>query len=282
MRHAYPLFVLALLLYSCTSKRSHQAYAFFIAGHVYGSPTDTLPGLHPPFRADWDYLRSIPQLRHGVFTGDIVYHSRPEYWDSVELAVAELERPVYFTPGNHDQGQRSPYRERYGRTYQKFTVEGDLFLLLDPGLGGWNIWREQLDFVRGALAKAERYRNIFVCFHQVLWWTPEGEPASFRNQKYHPNSLDGRTPRINFWPEIVPLLVATQRPVYLFAGDVGANQRTQALSYTRYQNLHLIASGMGNSARDNYLIVGVDQAKKVVLAVRWLQGRRTESLLPEP
>ena len=130
--------------------------------------------------------------------------------------------------------------------------------------------------------QAERYRNIFVCFHQVLWWTPEGEPASFRNQKYHPNSLDGRTPRINFWPEIVPLLVATQRPGYLFAGDGGANQRTQALSYTRYQNLHLIASGMGNSARDNYLIVGVDQAKKVVLAVRWLQGRRTESLLPEP
>ncbi len=273
-RFLFFLFLSALLTFYACSPR-HQDYCFFVAGHVYGAPADTFPGLHPPFLADWDYLRALPNLKQGVFTGDIVYYSRPAYWDAVDQAVEQLKVPVYFAPGNHDEGHKEVYQTRYGLTYRKFEVEKDLFIVLNPGLGGWNIWKEQRHFLQSALAKAKKYHNIFIFCHQVLWWSPQGEYRQVR-----PNSLDGRSPEINFWPEVVPMLVATERPVYLFAGDVGANHLTQALSFYQHQNLHLLTSGMGAGTRDNYLIIGVDVEKKVHLAVRWLQSLQTEPLSP--
>ena len=265
---ALSVFVFCLLLLGSCSLNP-KAYSFFVAGHVYGSPSDTLPGLHPPFVADFGYIKSVEYMKLGFFTGDIVYHSRPVYWDSVDQAIAKLNLPIYFAVGNHDEGHKSPYRDRYGKTYQKFESEGDLFLILNPGLGGWNIWKDQMVFLKSALNKAKKYKNIFVFFHQVLWWSPDGKYRTIQI-----NSLDGRSPEINFWSEVEPLFRATGRPVYLFAGDIGANAQKTAFFYDQYENITLLASGMGNISQDNYLIVNVDVNKKVSLMVRWIQQKQ--------
>jgi hypothetical protein len=263
-------YLLMILMSGC---KSPQAYHFFVAGHTYGTPVKKEIGLHPPFVEDFSTLRADSLLQFGVFTGDIVYHSRDSFWDAVDTQVATLLVPVYFAAGNHDEGNKPVYKNRYGNTYYSFTQEKDLCIVLNPGLGGWNIWDEQLDFLKTELFKASKYRNIFVFFHQVLWWAPDNEYRDI-----YPNSLDGRAPTINFWDTVVPLLVATERPVYCFAGDIGANQEVAAIYASQYQHIHFIASGMGSWYNDNYLVVKVSAEKEVEVNVRWLRPKRMEPL----
>ena len=268
------LFFAILLLSLSACKPKKQAYSFFVAGHVYGQPARKMPGLHPPFVRDFDYIRQYPNIRRGVFTGDIVYYSRPAFWDSVDTQIKQLGLPVHFAVGNHDEGHKSPYKDRYGITYYHFEEEGDLFLILNPGLGGWNIWKEQMSYLKKTLKKAHRYNNIFVFFHQVLWWEPDNE---YRHIRF--NSTDGRAPKINFWPEVIPLFKATGRPIYFFAGDVAASPQKTAFSQQQHdEQIQFIASGMGTGVEDNYVLVRVDKEKKVYLEVRYFNKDKKQRL----
>ncbi len=264
MKQPSLLFILPIfsLLTSCKAPLP-KPYSFFVAGHVYGSSYRKAPGLHPPFVAEFDSIRQYPNMRFGIFTGDIVYYSRDEYWDVVDREVEQLGINVYFTTGNHDEGHKSPYKDRYGLTYYQFEQEGDLCIVLNPGLGGWNIWKEQMAFLKEVLAEASRYHNIFIFFHQLLWVEPDNAYSYI-----HYNSRDGRTPHINFWPEVFPLLQATQRPVYLFAGDVGAHLDRTHYSADTLHNVHMYSSGMGTNYHDNYLIVEVNKQKQVDVLIR--------------
>lgn len=270
-------FVLGLIVVvALTSCPKQQSYRFFVAGHTYGVHPKPVPGLHMPFVAEFDYLNSQENLSFGVLTGDIVYHSRDTSWDQVDRQLAQLQVPVYFTTGNHDEGHKSPYKERYGITYYAFEQGNDLHLVLNPGLGGWNIWNEQMTFLQEQLATAEDHQNIFLYFHHILWWEKDNQYAA-----YPPNSLDGRAPTVNFWPEVMPLLEACDRPIYCFAGDVGARGLPTVFFADKVGKVHLIASGMGNGKRDNYLLVDVLPDGEVVLKIRWLQTQ-TEELVFGP
>ena len=259
--------LICVICASCGISKPKE-YSFFVAGHVYGSTLRKAPGLHPPFVDDFNYIRNYKDMRFGVFTGDIVYHSRDSFWNAVDREIELLDLKVHFAPGNHDEGHKSPYKERYGDTFYSFEHESDLCIVLNPGLGGWNIWKDQMAFLKQQLKSAKKYNNIFLFFHQVLWWTPDNEYKNFR-----PNSLDGRTPTTNFWSEVMPLLSDTGCQVFCFAGDVGASGRSEAFFRDRRKNVHFIASGMGNRVRDNYLIVSVDEKKNVQIFVRWLQQK---------
>lgn len=120
-------------------KNASNPYSFIVAGHTYGSPQHKKPGLHPPFVTDFNYIRNLRNMSFGVFTGDIVYRSHDDYWNQVDDELCQLSMPVYFTACNHEVGHKDPYKKRYGRTYYSFTQEQDLIIVLNPGLGGWNI-----------------------------------------------------------------------------------------------------------------------------------------------
>lgn len=249
------------------------AYSFIVAGHTYGSPQRKKPGLHPPFVADFNFVNKVSNMAFGVFTGDIVFKSLDNYWDKVDEELCELPIPIYFAAGNHEIGHKEPYRKRYGRTYFSFTKGQDLIIVLNPGLGGWNIWHEQRIFLEETLRQADKYKHIFVFFHQVLWSGDRGWHTFLK-----PNSFDGRTPGVNFWPEIMPLFFAVKSPVFLFAGDVGANLNVTSFYAGKNQNVYMIASGMGNLKNDNYLIVEVDKKEKVLIYIRWLQTKTLQKL----
>lgn len=253
---------------------SHQDnYSFFVAGHTYGSPSRKLPGLHPPFVTEFDTIKAFPNMSFGVLTGDIVYYSRDTFWDQVDQELNDFNLPTYFATGNHDEGHKAVYKNRYGRTFYTFEHGQDLFLVLNPGLGGWNIWNDQLSFLKSQLEHTTQYKHIFVFAHHVLWSDPLD-----KNSLLKPNSYDGRAPTINFWTEVMPLFYATQRPVYIFAGDVGANYRSTKFSLNHHQNVHFLASGMGNLQKDNYLLVEVNKNQGVSIFIRWIQGHKTERL----
>ena len=235
------------------SENSNTGYSFFVAGHVFGNGQRTNIGIYPLFKDKFELIKSDISIKFGVFTGDIVMEGTKEEWDEIDTDIAELSMPVYFAIGNHDNNNRELFIERYGKTYFCFTYKNDLFIILDPNIDSWNISGSQLDFLKKELSvTGPSIKNIFVFFHQLLWWSPDNK---YNNVK--PNSLTGRSDSINFWSTVEPLFKNMPCNVVMFSGDVGAASWSADYMYDKYDNITLIASGMGEGTGDNIVIVDV-------------------------
>ena len=258
----FSFFVVLILLCVSCGKAEHDSnaeeeipidYSFFIAGHTYGAPGVDNEGLHPPFRNKFDFIQDVESLIFGVFTGDIVIEGTTQNWDEIDQELNTLDIPVYFAAGNHDITDRVLYESRYGQSYYSFMNHSDLFIVLDPNIDAWNISGDQLAFLENVLnSEAQNANNIFVFFHQLLWWEPDNI-----YQNIVLNSLAGKADTINFWSEIEPLFAELSNPVHLFAGDVGAYNTGSEFMFHQYDNITLIASGMGGNVRDNFVIIDV-------------------------
>ncbi len=255
------LIILVYLLFSLTGQAQNRQilYSFFVAGHTYGQP-GIKSGLHPPFKKKFDYIRNRPEIKFGVFTGDIVAaNPTADDWDKVDADIETLGLPVYFAVGNHDMENRELFESRYGDTYYSFSFQNDLFIVIDPNIDGWNISGEQMEFLKRTLHEnREKTDNIFVSFHQLLWWKNNSIYTAYR-----PNSFEGKADTINFWTEVEPLFKNLQNQVFMFAGDVGAGNWAADFMYDKYGNISLIASGMGEGEGDNFIVANVHEDKSV-------------------
>jgi len=252
----------------------YNRYSFFVAGHTYGKPGVDNAGVHPPFKRKFDLIKSDTLIKFGILTGDIVLNGTAKNWDEVDKDIEELGVPVYFAAGNHDMSDRELFESRYGKTYYSYVYNNDLFIILDPNLDSWNISGEQLQFLTDELReKAGNAADIFIFFHQVLWWSADN---IFNNLQV--NSLALRADTINFWSEVEPLFHSLPNSVYLFAGDVGAYDNGDEFMYYHYDNITFIASGMGGEARDNFVIVDVQPDKTVSFRLIALNGDDINSL----
>lgn len=262
-----PVFLLA----SCAQDRelveiespiAPPLYSFFVAGHTYGAAGVDNEGLHPPFVEQWDYLNAYQHLELGVLTGDIV-SAQPtiEDWEEVDEDLALLDVPTYFAVGNHDMENRPVFEERYGDTYYSFLKRGDLFIILDPNIDGWSITGDQMLFLQETLEdSAPAAKNVFVFFHQMLWWQDDNIFSQVAL-----NSSAGMGSDVNFWSHVHPLFDALSQDVYMFSGDLGAGSWASDVMYHNDGNITLIGSGMGHGPGDNYIIVDVDETGTVKL-----------------
>lgn len=234
-------------------------YSFFVAGHTYGKPGINNVGFHPPFKQKFDYIQSRPEIVFGVLTGDIVSpNPTAQDWDEIDADIDTLGLPVYFAVGNHDMENRPLFESRYGITYYYFIYQNDLFIVLDPNIDGWNISGEQLQFLQDVVNEnAPTTDNIFVFFHQILW-----REANNQFNYIHWNSDAGRGDSVNFWTEVEPLFRYLPNNVVMFAGDLGASWSTN-VTYDHFDNITLIASGMGDEDGENFVVVNVDSSKSV-------------------
>lgn len=250
-------------------------YSFYIAGHTYGEPGIDNIGLHPPFQNKFDFLNNDSLIQFGVLTGDIVWTSTEKNWTEVDSVLLEVEKPVYFAAGNHDLTNRDLYESRYGSTYRSFIHQSDLFVILDPNIDHWNISGDQLTFLKNELMnQADYVDNIFVFFHQLLWWEDDN---IYKNITI--NSTQGRSDSINFYSEVLPLFTTLSKPVFMFAGDVGANPTGDEFMYHQYnENITFIASGMGGNIRDNFIIIDVKEDKTVAFRLIALNGTDINAL----
>lgn len=251
--------LIVILNVSCGAPKP-PVYSFFVAGHTYGKAGVNNEGLHPPFKAEFPYIKSRPEVKFGVLTGDIVA-PKPllKDWIEVDADVKTLGVPVYFAVGNHDMENRPIYEERYGTTYQQFIQHNDLFIILDPNIDHWNITGEQLAFLKKTVEENKNnVDNIYVFFHQLLW-----KKTNSKYEKIRTNSSSGRAAKINFWTTIEPIFHGLPNQVFMFAGDLGAGSWANNLFYDQYDNITLVASGMGDGDGDNYIIVNVDENKLV-------------------
>jgi hypothetical protein len=204
----------------------------------------------------------------GILTGDIVQSSTAQNWDDVDTSLKRLDVPIYFALGNHDMQDRTLVENRYGVTYSSFMREKDLFIILDPNLANWNIEGDQLDFLKKTLDESgSDANNIFVFFHQLIWLNykhPLGNNP--------PNSVEGKADVLNFWTELEPCFKALDKPVFFFAGDVGALSYSPTLMYYKEGDLTYISSGMGVSGKGNFVVVEVSENGKVFLKPVWLSN----------
>ncbi len=273
MKHLWVILPLFFILNSCEDTLKKESYSFFIAGHTYGTPGEDIirNGLHPPFKNRFQLIQENSAIQFGIFLGDIVWESNEEDWDNVNNDLIELGRPVYFAAGNHDVANRALFELRYGDTFYHFIYNNDLFIILDPNLDNWNISGQQLSYLRYVIEQNHRnVDNVFVFFHQLLWWTPDN---IYKNIKL--NSIEGRTESINFWSEIEPLFHSIQNKVVMMAGDLGAGSWSDSFMYHNYDNITFIASGMGECAQplclgnddgignDNFTIINVDENEEI-------------------
>ena len=203
-------------------------YAFVVGGHPYRY---TAYGLHPDFVAEFPNIRDNSDVKFVILTGDIAYRgNEEEYWNAIVEELDTIGKPYYFAVGNHDvyefEGSREYYEGRFGDTYYSFDYNGDYFIVLDPNLDGWNISGDQLDFLEDELTNLSEYNNVFVFFHQLIWWDDDHKIGS-------PNSTSGRSDTVNFWTDVEPLFNNLPQPVIMFAGDVGASHNgSEYLSLT--------------------------------------------------
>jgi len=249
-------------------------YSFYIAGHTYGKPGVNNVGVHPPFKEKFNLLNEDEFIDFGVWTGDIVWLSTETDWNEIDNDTSLLQDTVYFAAGNHDVSNRELFESRYGQTYSSFVHHSDLFIILDPNLDGWNISGEQLVFLQNELdIHSSQVDNIFVFFHQLLWWSPENIYSNVT-----PNSTFGRADTVNFWSDIEPLFTSLPNKTYMFAGDVGAFSNGDEFMYHSYENITLIASGMGGEERDNMVIIDVKEDKTVDFRLIALNGKDIHAL----
>ena len=249
-------------------------YSFFVAGHAYGTPGESNVGLYPPFKEKFELINSEEKMALGVLTGDIVRNSTESEWSAVDADLETLNVPVRFAVGNHDIEDPHLFETKYGPTYFSFVNGSDLFIILDPNIDGWNISGDQLSFLDSTLnANTSSSNNIFVFFHQLLWWQSENIFSSI-----YPNSLYGRDETINFWSAVEPLFSELPNNVFLFAGDVGAFPTGKEVFYHCYDNVKFIASGMGDGVRDNFIIVDVSEIGQVRFRLIALNGNDINGL----
>ena len=276
------LFLGIALLSSCVKDESNEPspepYTFFVAGHSYGNHLADNIHLHPPFREQFGYFhRDYPDISLGILTGDIVRESNIESWEAVDDDIARLDLPVYFAPGNHDLTNRELFESRYGdpsnnfRSYRSFKNEKDLFILLDSELDEWNISGEQLEFLISVLNTHQQdSRNIFVFVHALIWWDDENIFKNIRTNWWPPFIPD----TTNFWTAVAPIFHSISNPVYLFAGDLAANEQATPYMYYKDANITYIAGGMGNLIDGNFLFVKVNSSGDIAFDLIALQGEK--------
>ena len=245
--------ILLLLFQISTSmaQRPVPEYSFFTAGHTYGNPNNIQFGLHQPFVDYFPELNTNPQMELGFLTGDVVAVPTAQYWDSAQLDMAKLDMPIYIAAGNHDIGQE--FSNRFGDYYYAFQHHQDLFIVLTPGLSQWNISGDQLEFLEQTLAEwAPQSRNIFMMLHELIWWSPDNiyQNVKINYVPHYPGST-------NFEDVVKPLLLSYPNKIFLYAGDVGSKPSVSPCMYHHYENLTIMASGMGSLNMDNFIITNV-------------------------
>ena len=243
-------------------------YAFFVAGHVSGNPSNFHQGLHPPFKERLFLINEDSSLSFGVLNGDMVKKGSTQNFTALRDDLAQISAPIYFVAGNHDVTDRPLYEANFGESYYAFKQQHELFIILDSNLDGWNISGDQLEFLREALSSAgEEVSTVFIFVHHLLWWSREN---IFKDVRI--NSSTGRHDRINFYEEILPLVQALERPVYFIAGDVGAQATGSEIVYHREGQITYLASGMGGGVRDHFLKFTIETDQQIKMEIIALNG----------
>jgi len=258
-----------------------QADHFLVVGHLYGTiqGDDRIPA-----KTLLDQMPALEKsgLRMLVSLGDMVKHSEVEDFDLLEQHLLQpAAYPVFNAVGNHDVENRALYEERYGATYYSFRDGTSWMIFLDTERENCSIdapQREMLSQALDAALKDDEVRQIFIFMHKTLF---------FKNERLFELKKEIAGPNVwdcygggNFAEILAGLIepAAQQKPVYLFAGDVGAYGNLSPY-YERREDISLtmVMTGIGEFPSDSAILITVE-GSDVRLEAYSLTGQTLEPL----
>ena len=257
--------------------QSSIKYSFFVAGHTYGAPGDSTPGLYRPFLNSFPILTESPRMAFGFLAGDIVQQSTQEHWDAVDRDLAPLPMMTFKVAGNHDYGKEYWHRaQRYGPSWFSFQFYDDLFIVLDGTWDNWSIRNHQFDFLKNTLkTKTAEVNRVFIIVHQLIWIVNDKffDPVTVNDPKFVPKNS-------NYATHVRQVLFAADKPLYLIAGDLGANEQASPLMFHQDGEVTYLATGMGGGTHDNLLILNIHTDGTVNIVPIALNGNDPNALGP--
>jgi len=238
-------------------------FKFMVIGHIYGTTIGEDREPSPTLLANIDKLNSL-NLTMVVSLGDMVKHSEPEDFNILETKVlTKLKSPIFNTVGNHDLVNRELYENRYGQTYYSFAVGPAQMIFLDTERVECQIDDVQSKMINNVVSSAlqnDAIKNIFIFMHKTLF---------FKNDNLFQKKLRMAGP--NVWDcygsesfsdifETIIKPASLTKPIYLFAGDVGAWGNLSPY-YEKLENfpITLVMSGIGEEPNDSVILVNVSQ-----------------------
>lgn len=256
----WALRIISIFLFSVHSPVNAQidtSYSFLVAGHAYGAHDGGNIGLHPALlnslNSGYDSMAAFI-----VFTGDIVNQSTSESWLKVEDELTNYSLPYYYVMGNHDANDigLQVFENKYGSTYYTFYSQSELCIVLNSTEEERSISSNQVNFLEEQINQAgDTIRNIFMFFHEILWNSHEKYIGVMSNSR---SRYDQMVNYSNYWEDVHPMLLEkTDKNFFVVAGDVGGNPDAIAAFYDIWDNVTFLASGMGEVADENYLLVQV-------------------------
>lgn len=258
------------------------AFQLLVAGHIYGTqlgddriPAETLTASLPELKTE-----DISML---VSLGDMVSHAEKEDFDILDKTLLNaVPFPVFNTVGNHDVRDRQLYESRYGAgTYYSFRYGPVQMIFLDTELTTCEIDDTQRAMVETALESAladAQVQEIFIFMHKTLFFKNDALHA-VESYNAGPNSWEcyGSDTFARLMEQRIEP-ASQKKPVYLFAGDVGAWGNLSPYYETAQDGrLTMVMTGLGDLPSDAAVLVAVDGAQ-VTLTLRPLTDQPMQPL----
>ena len=235
-------------------------FHFIVFAHAYGDPEglDSIPAV--------TLINSLPELESYspsfMFSlGDMVKRGKKYSFENLKTELLnKINIPVFNAVGNHDVKDRELYTEEFGQTYYAFEYGNAQFIVLDTEIDNCNILDDQKQMLEDQLALALQNDNIdhvFIMMHKVLFLDSDIIESSL-TYMMRPN--DYEIFKGNNFEEILSDVImpfAEEKPVYMFAGDVGAFGGNMSPFYNKYEskNVYSYAAGIGDTSEDVVLII---------------------------
>jgi hypothetical protein len=233
-----------------------------------------------------------------VSVGDLIegYTEDPgvleRQWDEIEAAVARLEMPFFYAPGNHDMSNRvmaEAWRARFGPSYYDFRYRDVLFLVLNSELfgmvhdpnsplpGPWT-QAEQMAWLERTLAENANARWTFVFLHQPLWDAPKPNPEWLRVEE-----LLGERPYTVFagHHHRYAQHVRNDRN-YITLATTGGGSRLRGTAWGEFDHVAQVAMTAEGPVIANLLLDGIREVDVMTAERRSVVERLARAVATEP
>ncbi|MHB8807979.1 MAG: metallophosphoesterase family protein [Anaerolineaceae bacterium] len=244
---------------SVDTPTNDSSITIITGGHIYGNPYNE--GVPTVASSVTDYIDTLNTSDADMFIslGDMTYlPSLESIQDLKQDFLDKLTIPIFNSVGNHDmKNGRTFYENNFGQTYYSFSYGSTQIIVLDTVISHCYIEGHQQEMLESVIQDSlqdEHIDTILIFIHKLVFL--ENEDLMGRAN----GTCDYGTNFSELRDELL-LPASRVKPVYIFAGDVGAFDGNLSPYYYQYpeSNLFTIAVGVGDSEQDAFLRIDIEK-----------------------
>jgi len=247
-----------------------ENYNFIVAGHIYGSHQKAQQGRLSPSEniiKNLEYIKSL-NPKFFVSLGDSYFLPQDKYIKPfINQVIKQLKIPFIIAPGNHELGRDwQNYCQNFGKFYYDFTYKSSMFLIINTGHeDSAKIDAKQLKFIKNSIQEFNKNNNLkrlFIFSHKYIFAIEDKDMNKIAKYRFNGQYYD-QYQNINYQQKLQPILEATKKPIYFFAGDLKEN----STFYHQKDNITFIATHIYDQANDQVIQVNINKGKVIINAI---------------